>query len=200
MSAGQTTDCYKQYSIVLASPAICVLRPDLYVLRHFKPPPLLQVSQQVRSEAKGLLTADNEVHLHIRSNYVALNNDGTPTTQDYWHQHIGLLQLDEDRKKWLVDNNAVFRNISLEVHCASWWHRRIGKFFIGGPLNNKLTSRWIVFWPYAPNFELLQKMFTHIAEDIDKVVKEAEGRTGFAGLNLTDLEKIAKCFDYTKRQ
>lgn len=77
---------------MLASPAMDFLQPELCILRRSKTPPLLQVSQQVRSEAKGLLTADNEVHLHIRSNYVALNNDGTPTTQDYWRQHIGLLE------------------------------------------------------------------------------------------------------------
>jgi hypothetical protein len=159
------------------------------------------VSQQIRSEAVGLLTTANGIGLKIRSSYVGLNADQTPVTQDFFNHDTGLLQLDGARLKWLEDNKMVFRDVEILVQCASWRDPIIGRYFIGGPFNNhKYTSRWMVLYPYAPNFVLLKKVFTDIEADVQKLLKEAEARPGFTGLKLNDLEKIAKCFDYVKRE
>jgi hypothetical protein len=41
-------------------------------------------------------------------------------------------------------------------------------------------------------------MFSDIKADIEKVLSEAKARPGFAGLTFSDLEKIAKFFNYIK--
>ena len=48
------------------------------------------------------------------------------------------------------------------------------------------------------NLEYVGKMFADIKGDIEGLLSEAQARPGFAGLKFSDLEKIAKFFDYFK--
>ena len=168
-------------------------------IKSFKPPPLLQVDQQIRTEAVGLLTTANGIEMTIRSNYVVLAKDHTPMWQPLFKHDVGLLQLDDARSKWLTNHNAVFRDVIISVLSASRAAGKVGTFFIGGAMNkDRYTTKWQANYPYAPNLELLREMWTDISADIEKIMKEAEARPGFTGLTLKDLENIAKFFDYVK--
>ena len=155
------------------------------------------MSQQIRREAAGLFTAVNNIKLNIRTTYVPFAQDKTPFFQQLAFDNIGLLDLDEDRREWLSGDKVVFRDISIGVFGAHAGMNYVGFFDIGGPINRYkyVVSSQII---NRTNLQYVQEMFSEIKADITKVMNEAQARPGFTGLNLGDLEKIAKFFDYVK--
>lgn len=141
----------------------------------------------------GLLTTVSGVELAIRSNYVVLSTDQTPIYQRYFHHDIGLLQISSKRCEWLNNDAIVFRDIKIHVRCACCPKQNIDTFVVG-----VVGGRYIVnsqVWNIR-NYDNIARMLESIKADIKELLEQAEARTGFAGLKLGDLEKIAKCFHW----
>jgi hypothetical protein len=169
-----------------------------YALKGLRVPPLLQVCKQIHSEATGLLTAVNDIDLIVRSNYVVLSRMGVPISNQYFHHDIGLLLLDRQRGEWIDKTNQVFRNIRVVVHCACYPHRckgAVGEFVISVVDGSYSVKSQVWYWFKQPK---LPKIFREIEADVREVLKKAEARVGFAGLKLSDLENLAKCFDWVE--
>ena len=151
--------------------------------------------QQIRNEASGLVTSINGFDLNVRTNYVPLALDKTPLYDPIPSNSIGLIQLDDGRHNWLQGDKIVFRDIMMSVYGAHAGRNFVGMFGIGGQINR---------WEYTVKGQLVnstqdaEKVFADIKADIEKVMKEAKARPGFAGLTFSDLEKIVKFFDYVK--
>lgn len=160
--------------------------------------------QQIRNEASGLLTSINSFDLNVRTNYVPVAEDKkTPLFTPVPSNSIGLIQLDAGRREWLSGDKIVFRDIIMSVYGAHTGRNFVGMFGIGGQINRweyAVHAQVVPFVPFisAANKKLADEMFADIKADIEKVMKEAKARPGFAGLTFSDLEKIVKFFDYVK--
>jgi hypothetical protein len=189
-----STFCARQYQFAVKSSGRCNIKT-------FQQPPLLKVCQQIRSEASGLFTAVNGFDISVRTNYVPFVEDKakTPLYPAYFHDLAGLLQLDASRREWLEGEKIVFRNVFISVYGAHACMNFVGFFGIGDNINkdDKYAVKFSVT-NNRQNLEHVGKMFSDIKVDIEKVLSEAKARPGFAGLTFSDLEKIAKFFNYIK--
>jgi hypothetical protein len=185
-----SASCSQQYKLALQS-------SGRYGITTFKLPPLLRVSQQIRNEASGLFTAVNGFDLNVFTNYVPFAANQTPLFPAAFENAIGVLQVDQDHRDWLAGDKIVFRDIFLNVFSAHVGRNVVGFFGIGGEINK---YKWAVRWEIInrTNAQYVTDMFSDITADINEVMKEAQARPDFAGLSLSDLEKIAKLFDYVK--
>ena len=174
----------------MASPGRCYLTK-------VKPPPLLKVSKQIRSEAAGLYTAVNGFEVNVRTSYIPFAADQTPLFPAFMPDDVGLLHIDEDRRQWLSDDKVVFRDIGISVFGTYAGRSYIGAFVIGGEDNQgKIATKSMIL--DRRNVQHVEALWADIKVGIDKLLKDAQARPGFAGLKFSDLEKIAKCFDYVK--
>ncbi|GAB7323295.1 hypothetical protein MBLNU13_g05771t1 [Cladosporium sp. NU13] len=181
------------YKLALKSSGRCDIKT-------FKLPPLLKVCQQIRNEASGLLTAIDGFDLNVRTNYVPLAEDKkTPLFTPVPSNSIGLIQLDKGRREWLSGGKIVFRDIHISVYGAHTGRNHIGMFGIGGQINRweyVVHAQVVPIVPFisVANRQRAEEMFADIKAGIEEVMNEG----GSAGLTFSDLEKIAKLFDYVK--
>lgn len=143
----------------------------------------------------GLPTTVNSVDFAVRTNYVVVWKDHVPNNNNvYYHHDIGLLQLNDQRSEWLSAPEVVFRDIRIVVKCACCPKGASMGTFLIAIVDGAYTVQWTVWW--ILNLANLEKVFAGVEVGIKKVLKEAEARPGFAGLKLSDLQKIAKCFHW----
>jgi hypothetical protein len=187
------TFCSQQYKLALKSPRRCTLKT-------FKLPPLLKVCRQVRHEASGLFTKVNGFDFSVRTNYVpfAENAEKTPLFSPDFGHYAGQLQLDDGRREFLEDDKIVFRDLSIMVYGAHSRMNFVGFFGVTCEITKGQYAVSFGITNGRHNLEYVGKMFANIKGDIEGLLSEAQARPGFAGLKFSDLEKIAKFFDYFK--
>jgi hypothetical protein len=187
------TFCSQQYKLALKSPGRCTLKT-------FKLPPLLNVCQQVCNEASGLFTTVNGFDFNVRTNYVPFveNKEKTPLFSADFEHLAGLLQLDDGRRDFLEDDKIVFRDLTIMVYGAHTRMNFVGFFGITCEITKGKYAVNFAITNGRQNLEYVGKMFADIKADIEELLSEAQARPGFAGLKFSDLEKIAKFFDYFK--
>ena len=156
------------------------------------------MSQQIRSEAAGLFTAVNSFALNVRTSYVPFGWDQKPLyPADFLHD-AGLIKVDDDRRQWLEDDKIVFRDLSITVYGAQAEMNFVGFFGVSCEVTKGQYAVNFGVTNGRQNLEYVNKMFADIKGDIEELLSEAQARPGFAGLKFSDLEKIAKFFDYVK--
>jgi hypothetical protein len=110
----------------------------------------------------------------------------------------GQLQLDDGRREFLEDDKIVFRDLSIMVYGAHSRMNFVGFFGITCEITKGQYAVNFAITNGRHNLEYVGKMFADIKGDIEELLSEAQARSGFAGLKFSDLEKIAKFFDYFK--
>ncbi|KAM0719112.1 hypothetical protein Q7P37_005017 [Cladosporium fusiforme] len=163
-------------------------------LRSLEIPPLLQVSQQLRREALGLLTSVNDIKLVVRCNYCVVGGHvaGDKPLHKFYHS-TGLLALDAARRAWMQAQDVVFRSLEIEVLCCCCDRTSIG--VIGIRVPDGSGEFLVSFEPHTVRDpQGLEMFFDGVRTSFGEVLREAEGRTGVLGLRFGDLERIVGCF------
>lgn len=166
-------------------------------INSFRPQPLLQVSQLIRSESIGLPTTVNKVDMTIRSSYIVHAKTTMPSMNT---DDIGVLQINSVVRNWIASNGASFRNLKIIVNCACCTKNSlIGEFHIVLPQN---SQRYVVSAEMHPsrNDQRLSVLFGGIQREIERVLGEAAAKNGRLEMELSDLEAVAACFRWTEEQ
>lgn len=179
------------YTLALTSPA-----DEALALRELTIPPLLQTSRQLRREAMGLLTAVNEVEVVVRCSYCVVGGHVAGSGRHKFFNESGLLVLDDERRAWLEKGEGVFRRLEIEVLCCCCATTGLGIFRIQVGEGAKCAVECKV--GLVREQEVFERVFEGIEGKVRAVLREAEGREGFVGLGLEDLEKVAACFRWVE--